>query len=199
LSLGVRYFYNPPSWEARDQVASVGTGPGYHNPVITVPYSIDDASYSFIANTLFPFMTTRRATELSRSMTNPDHGAFAPRLGIAYQLSKKTVVRTGFGVFYGFPEQVGGNILGVNPPSRLVLNNTSDGINPTIFLDQPAFGATPFNRALNNPPGDFLSIRDPYSPPEMTLMYNFSVQHEFLPGWLLEAGYTGNQGRHIYV
>jgi len=199
LSLGVRYFYNPPSWEARDQVASVGTGPGYHNPVITVPYSIDDASYNFIANTLFPFMTTRRATELSRSMTNPDHGAFAPRLGIAYQLSKKTVLRTGFGIFYGFPEQVGGNILGVNPPSRLVLNSTADQINPTIFIDKAAFGTTPFNRPLNNPPGDFLSVRNPYSPPETTLMTNFSIQHEFLSGWLLEVGYIGNRSYHLYV
>jgi Carboxypeptidase regulatory-like domain len=199
VSLGVRYFNNPPSWEARDQVASVLTGPGYHNPVIVVPKSVDDTTYNFVANTLFPFMTTRRATELNRGMVYPIHGSWAPRLGIAYQLSKKTVVRTGFGVFYGFPEQVGGNILGVNPPSRLVLNNTSDGINPTILIDKAAFGATPFNRALNNPPGDFLSIRDPYSPPEMTLMYNLSVQHEFLPGWLLEVGYTGNQGKHIYV
>jgi len=199
VSLGVRYFYNPPSWEARDQVASVLTGPGYHNPVIAVPYSIDDASYNFIANTLFPFMTTRRATELSRSMTNPDHGAFAPRLGVAYQMSKKTVLRTGFGIFYGFPEQVGGNILGVNPPSRLVLNSTADQINPTIFIDKAAFGTTPFNRALNNPPGDFLSVRNPYSPPETTLMTNLSIQHEFLPGWLLEVGYIGNRSYHLYV
>ena len=199
VSLGIRYFNNPPSWEARDQVASVLTGPGYHNPVIVVPNGVDKDTFNFVANTLFPFMPVRRAPELNRGMVYPIHGSWAPRLGIAYQLSKKTVVRTGFGVFYGFPEQVGGNILGVNPPSRLVLNNTSDGINPTIFIDKAAFGATPFNRALNNPPGDFLSIRDPYSPPEMTLMYNFSIQHEFLPGWLAEVGYTGNTGRHIYV
>lgn len=199
VSLGVRYFFNPPSWEAQDQVASVLTSAGYHNPVIVVPHSQDDATYNFIANTLFPFLPTRRATELTRGMTYPDHGAFAPRLGIAYQLSKKTVLRTGFGIFYGYPEQVGGNILGVNPPSRLVLNNTSDQINPTIFIDKAVFGATPFNRALNNPPGDFLSVRNPYSPPETTLMSNFSIQHEFLPGWLLEVGYIGNRSYHLYV
>ena len=95
VSLGIRYFYNPPSWEARDQVASVLTGPGYHNPIIVVPNSVDDTTFDFVAHTLFPFMTTRRATELNRGMVYPIHGSWAPRLGIAYQLSKKTVVRHG--------------------------------------------------------------------------------------------------------
>jgi hypothetical protein len=197
VSAGVRFFYNPPSWEARDEVASVLTGPGYSGATIIVPDGMPAATYDFMKNTLFSFIPLRRAPELNRGLVNNVHGSFAPRLGIAYQVSKKTVIRTGYGIFYGFPEQVGGNILGVNPPSRLVVNNTSDQIHPTIFLDQAAFGATPFNRTLTTP--SFLSVRDPYSPPEMTHMYNFSIQHEFLPGWLLEVGYVGNHSSHIYV
>lgn len=57
----------------------------------------------------------QRASDLSRSLVNPIHGPYAPRLGIAYQLSNKTVLRTGYGIFYGFPEQIGGNTLGANP------------------------------------------------------------------------------------
>jgi hypothetical protein len=197
VSLGLRYFYNPPSWEARDEVASVLTGPGYHNAVIVVPNGMPAATYDYMKNALFSFMTVQRASDLSRSLVNPIHGSYAPRLSLAYQISKKTVLRTGYGIFYGFPEQVGGNILGVNPPSRLVVNNTADQIHPTIFLDQPAFGTSPFNRTLTTP--SFLSVRDPYSPPEMTHMYNFSIQHEFVPGWLLEVGFVGNHSSHIYV
>jgi hypothetical protein len=197
VSMGVRYFYNPPSYEARDQVASVQVGPGYHNAIIIVPKGMDDATYNLMANNLFAFMPVQRANGLTRGLTYSLHGAFAPRLGLAYQINPKLVVRAGYGIFYGFPENVGGNILGVNPPSRLVLSSVTNGIDPTILIDKPAFGSTPFVRTLTTP--DFLSVRDPYSPPEMTNEYNFTVQYEFRPHWLLEVGYLGNHGEHIYL
>lgn len=197
VSFGIRYFRDPPSSEAQNQVASVETGPGYHNPVIIVPKGQDAATFNFIANVLFPFMTVERATGLNAGLTDPNYGDWAPRLGIAYQLSKKTVLRTGFGVFYGFQEQTA-QILGVNPPSRLVLTTTSNGINPTLLINQPTFGANPFNTALNNPPGAFLSVRNPYSPAETTLMANLSIQHEFGRGWLVEVGDISNRSYHIY-
>lgn len=197
VSMGVRYFYNPPSYEARDQVASVQVGPGYHNAIIIVPEGMDDATYNLMAKNLFAFMPVQRATGLTRGLTYSLHGAFAPRLGLAYQLNSKLVVRAGYGIFYGFPENVGGNILGVNPPSRLVLSSVTNGINPTILINQAAFGSNPFVTTLTTP--DFLSVRDPYSPPEMTNEYNLTVQYEFRPNWLLEVGYLGNHGEHIYV
>src|SRR5581483_2511957 len=36
------------------------------------------------------------------SLTKPDRNNFAPRFGIAYSLAPHTVVRAGFGVYYGF-------------------------------------------------------------------------------------------------
>lgn len=197
VSMGVRYTFNPPSYEARDQVASVQVGPGYHNAVIIVPKGMDDATFNLMANTLFSFMPVKRAPDLTRGLTYSIHGSFAPRLGLAYQLNPKLVVRSGFGIFYGFPENVGGNILGVNPPSRLVLSTVTNGINPTILINQAAFGSSPFTQTLTTP--DFLSVRDPYSPPEMTNMYNLTIQYEFRPNWLMEVGYLGNHGEHIYL
>jgi hypothetical protein len=197
VSAGVRYFYNPPSYEARDEVASVLLGPGYQGATIIVPKNMSEPVFNRMKNTLFSFMEVRRAPELNRGLVVGNHGNFAPRLGIAYQVSRKMVIRTGYGLFYGFPEQVGGNILGVNPPSRLVVTSVANGITPTIFIDKPVFGSDPFNRTLTTP--DFLSVRDPYSPPEMTHMYNFSIQNELLPNWLLEVGFQGNHSSHIYV
>ena len=197
VSMGVRYFNNPPSFEARDQVASVQVGPGYLNPTIIVPKGMDDATFDLVSNSLFSFMPVSRATDLSRGLVYGDHGFLAPRLGLAYQLSRKVVVRSGYGIFYGFAEQVGGNILGVNPPSRLVLSTTLNGTDSPIMIDQPAFGSDPFNRTLVTP--DFLSVRDPHAPPELTQMYNLSIQYQFLPNWLLEVGYLGNRATHLYV
>jgi hypothetical protein len=197
VTYGLRYFNNPPSWEARDEVASVQVGPGYKGATILVPQGMSDKTYNWVSNTLFSFMPVKRATGLSRGLVQGTNGVVAPRLGLAYQIGPKLVVRTGYGIFYGFPENVGGNILGVNPPSRLVLSTTTNGITPTLAIDQAAFGSDPFNRTLTTP--DFLSVRDPYSPPEMTQMYNLSVQYQFLRNWVMEATYLGNRGQHIYL
>ena len=196
LSLGVRYFYDPPNYEARDEVSSVLFGPGYHGARVVVPQGISDANFSEM-QTLFSFMGVERAPQLTRALVYGNHGFFAPRLGIAYQFSKKTVLRTGFGIFYGPAEQVGGNIIGVNPPSKLLVSSTTNGINPIINLTESVFGSNPFHTTLLNP--NFFSVRDPYSPPEMTDMYNLSIQHEFAANWMLEVGYLGNHGSHILI
>jgi hypothetical protein len=197
ISYGLRFAHNPPSWEARDEVASVQVGLGYRNATIIVPKGMSDQTFNWVKNTLFSFMPVARATDRARYLTNPVHGAWAPRLGIAYQFTPKIVLRTGYGLFYGFPENVGGNILGVNPPSRLVLSSATNGLTPTLFIDKAAFGSDPFNRTLTTP--DFLSVRDPYSPPEMTQMYNLSIQYQFTSNWLFEIGYLGNRAQHVYL
>src|SRR5207248_8433111 len=43
----------------------------------------------------------------SRFNGNPDRNNFAPRLGVAYRLNSKTVLRTGGGIFFGTEWGVG--------------------------------------------------------------------------------------------
>jgi len=79
----------------------------------------------------------------------------------------------------------------------LVISKSANGVDAPIIIDQPVFGTDPFNQTLVSP--DFLSVRNPYSPPEMTQMYNLTIQYEFKPNWLLEVGYQGNRATHLYV
>ncbi len=41
---------------------------------------------------------------MSNSLVHNAYLNFAPRLGLAYQLNSKTVIRAGCGIFYGFPD-----------------------------------------------------------------------------------------------
>lgn len=54
---------------------------------------------------------------------SPDLTDFAPRLGLAYQITDKLVLRTGYGIFYGGEE---------NGP----FSNPSPGFNPPFFVTQ---------------------------------------------------------------
>ncbi|MBI3477707.1 MAG: TonB-dependent receptor [Acidobacteria bacterium] len=59
----------------------------------------------------------------SRGLINSDLNNFAPRFGLAWQFAPKTVLRAGFGVFYGGQE---------NGP----YSNPSPGFNPPFFVNQ---------------------------------------------------------------
>src|SRR5206468_3637213 len=96
----------------------------------------------------------------------------------------KTVIRGGFGIFYDKPE---GNIIFGQP-----------GIVP--FLQ----AATYSNGNLSNPSAGAagvatifgMSAVDPNFKVARTGQYSLSVQRELPRGFLMEAAYVGNQGRH---
>ena len=77
---------------------------------------------------------------VGRELVHSDYNNFAPRLGLAYQATGKTVVRSGFGVFYGRDENIGvANRLANNPPFITSATFTGDQVNPAL----PAQGRFP--------------------------------------------------------
>ncbi len=65
-----------------------------------------------------------------RALVNPDRNNFGPRLGFAYTLTPKTVVRGGYGVSYiHFNRAGGGNLLPINGPQ--VINAVVNQTEPT--------------------------------------------------------------------
>ncbi|MCU1235833.1 MAG: TonB-dependent receptor, partial [Candidatus Solibacter sp.] len=59
-------------------------------------------------STAFPNVSVSRG-EVSKYLIPWDKKDFGPRIGIAYKLGKKMVVRLGYGIFYGGEENQGGN------------------------------------------------------------------------------------------
>ncbi|HZS49641.1 MAG TPA: TonB-dependent receptor [Bryobacterales bacterium] len=64
-----------------------------------------------------------------RALVNPDKNNFAPRVGFAYNPTKRVVVRGGFGVFYQAYDVVGSeSVVQLNPPQFI---DTAIGVGPT--------------------------------------------------------------------
>jgi hypothetical protein len=146
----------------------------------------------------------------SSGLIPPDLNNFAPRLGIAYQISNKLVMRAGYGLFYGGDE---------NGP----YSNPSPGFNPPFFVTQsytvpcflssanPALGANdcaipglsvlsqgfPSN-ALTDPNTPLLFAVSPNLRTPYTQQWHFGFQYE-LPGQsVLEISYAGSHGGDLY-
>jgi hypothetical protein len=119
---------------------------------------------------------------------------FSPRLGAAYHVTEKTVVRAAFGLFY-FNEQ------GVGGSSRLFIN----------YPFAPTFAVTcsstvPCLSTSTGIPAVFSSNNLPtavYQPtPNLTpnvTQYNFTVERQIIKSMVARAAYVGARGDHLNI
>jgi hypothetical protein len=92
LNLGVRYEFATPQWDAKNRISS------FDPAGVRLIQATGDGIYG-------------------KSLVNPDWNNWGPRVGFAYQLMPKTVIRSGFGISYVHFNRLGGeNLLGYNGP-----------------------------------------------------------------------------------
>lgn len=142
-----------------------------------------------------------------RGLYNVPKKNFMPRFGFAYKLTDKTVLRGGYGIFFGFLGQRRGDVIqtgfSANVPLNISLNN---GLTFVETLSNP-FEA--YRNGLPAAPGASEGIRtflgqgisffneNPLSP--YNQRWELSLQHELPGGWIGEAAYMGNRGTHIEI
>lgn len=138
--------------------------------------------------------------------------AFAPRVGIAYQLNPKTVIRSGYG--RGYDLGIFGSIFGHNVTQNLPVLGIqtmapANNFDTVFTLGQ---GPTPFN------PGTVLDTRPkgpngrPILPNGVTPFviaqnmrmptvdaWNLTIQRQLTDTITLEAAYVGNKGTHVFA
>ena len=136
---------------------------------------------------------------------NPNYKNFSPRLGLAWQLFPKTVIRAGAGIFYA-------TYVGVNAAATDFGNGGF--VSNLLFLGQsnPLPNTPPVGGSWNNPfsagiqlPSrntDFVgqAVRaDQLNRPTPYLSdWTFSIQHEVTPTMLAEVAYVGSKMTHLY-
>ncbi|HXB69948.1 MAG TPA: TonB-dependent receptor [Candidatus Acidoferrales bacterium] len=151
--------------------------------------------------------TMKKATGgslLDRSLVNPDHKDFGPRLGLAYSIDPKTVVRSGYGISYTFFNRVGSALEGINAPQALfgVLNQSfpNGGPVPATFLTtQNSFTAGIANPSSFNPVNSNVVYIPPKSPWPYIQNWFVSVQREITRNTLIEVSYNGNHSLRLPI
>lgn len=116
-----------------------------------------------------------------------DANNFAPRLGIAYRLTPKTVLRAGGGVFYtlnGAGTDLGA-IAGATPPYFITASLTSSNTVPQLIISQLFPSAASTTQGVT-------SDLDLHARTGYVFSYDFNIQHQLTPTMLIEAGYMGN-------
>jgi hypothetical protein len=190
LDYGLRWDYYSPSSEKFDRFSffdPTGANPGAAGR----PGRLAFAGDSYGANSFG-----------ARYPEEDWYGGFAPRLGAVYTLNEKTVVRSGWGIFYtqAFYPGWGGGLSQDGFENTPAFSSTLGGIQPAFFLDQ----GLPQN--FTRPPeirGDYRNgqgiLYRPVDANERAYshQWNVSVDRELGNNLSLSVAYVGSAGRRL--
>jgi hypothetical protein len=138
------------------------------------------------ALTRYPFLSQYQANyhNLPAGFVPTQWGLVQPRLGFAYQIGSKMVVRTGVGYFADRTAINRDTALGGNPPfmpQTAILNSNVSN------LASAAATVVPFTMTINSPTNLWPTAWD----------YNGTLEYQFGRGVNASAGYVGNRGIHL--
>ncbi|HYP12773.1 MAG TPA: TonB-dependent receptor, partial [Bryobacteraceae bacterium] len=128
-----------------------------------------------------------------------------PRFGFAYQMTPRTVLRGGYGIYYGFLGQRRGDVIQNGFSRTTPFQFTTNGfLSPITTIGDPVPGGQllPIVGAGFGPLtnlGDNITFFNENPKPSYMQRWQFGIQRE-LPGNLLtEISYVGNRGTRIEI
>lgn len=205
VNLGLRYDFFPTLTEVHD--AQSYFDPNLANPVTGIKGAL-------------AFTGSGSGTANTRTPANNYYKNFGPRLGLAYQLGSKTVIRASYGVMFTHGDAVGGGAtslgtLGFSSAPSFSANGSllstipltgSNGAIPTYTVASgvgsgPAYGTGYTNTSgfTGTPSG--IGYYDPYlggRAPEY-LNWTFGIQRQLTNAMTLTATYVGSEGHFLQL
>jgi hypothetical protein len=122
---------------------------------------------------------------------DPNHKSFAPRFGLAYRLTEKTVIRAGFGIYYNPNQTNSFTFLTTNPPFGNSTTCTSLPTTPTLSLSNPIGEGCNTSVSQN-------WITDNWRLPPATMnQWSFGIQRQLSRTTGLDLQYLGSHSYHL--
>ncbi len=184
LNLGVRYEFATPQWEDQNRLSN----------------------YDPVANTL---IQAKDGSIYDRTLVHPDRNNWAPRVGFAYEISPKTVIRSGYGISYIHFNRMGGeNLLGYNGPAIVNLTINQQPSQPMCTgndyrncFRQIQQG---FPQGLVDPSNfSTATTRTNYTPSDYRTSYvqswHLTIQRELANNLVFDIAYVGNRSNGLMI
>lgn len=130
---------------------------------------------------------------LNNNLRETKYLNFAPRVGIAYALDDKTVIRTGFGIFF-MQDIANAEYFDMARNIAARVDLTSTPANPVTWANSIPGGSGTVVQVP--PPFAWAAAYDHATP--YTIQYVLNIQRQLSADWAVEIGYLGSQSHHLY-
>jgi hypothetical protein len=186
LNLGLRYEWFGNPYSITGAISNLRLPPGGGLATVVIPGECVPALPSH--QCFLDGLTVNKPSTPSTLDNNNKN--FAPRIGFAYRLGDRTVVRSAYGVFFQKEFMGRSTILATNPPfvGSFTVNNTPQTFQDFSFTDPYAGlsqgGKLGFEYIPQHTPNAYLQT------------WNLAVQRALGAGINLEVAYVGNKGTH---
>ena len=173
INLGMRYEYNTTATDVKGLWRSLEFGTAVNGiptmmPNIRTPYS---------------FYT-------------PEKKNFMPRIGLAYRLSDKTVIRSGYGIYYNVHQLNNYTILNLNVPLSGSAPFTNTASNGVITNSNPITSQNPFGVLSSTSPISANTLNPDNFEPRIH-QWSFGIQRQLPLNSMLDVSYVGSKGVHV--
>ncbi len=154
----------------------------------TVAYTING-----VATELNPQQTAIVGGTPGYHFTAPNHNDWAPRLGLAYRITEKTVFRAGGGIYYNPNQTNSYTFLNVNPPyANQVTCTYSTGLTPPTLTNPFVPGICPTSATSST------VYTDPYKQPTARMnQWSAGIERQLWSGGGFELQYLGSHSYHL--
>jgi hypothetical protein len=180
LNLGMRWEYQPPFVERNNRLANFVTDPGLPGFGTIVRVQGDGVE--------------------QRSFVRRDLRDFAPRVGLAYQVTPSTVIRAGYGIFYDTNVQTPFSDLPVSNPPFYVQSDFPTANQSAVSSLTVRSGFPPSALQSSSLAGLALFSAWPYAMPiGITNQWNINIQRTLPGNTVLSAAYIGSHSAHRHL
>ena len=185
ISYGLRWDYNPPISEVNGKMSSFE------------PNVVNTAAGGLLGGLAYAGQSGLPGKFFATSWKK----GFGPRLGFAYQLDKKTVIRTAAGFYYSESLEDQSTTAVFSGYGASPSFSSPDGYTPLYYLNTGTFPQNftrpgTLNAAFQN--GQSISYISPNaSRMPQTINYTFSIQRQIGTSTSIEAVYLGNRSSHL--
>lgn len=178
LNLGLRYEFGTPYFEKNNR----------------------QSNYDPVTNSI---ILAKEGSIYDRALVDPDYNNFGPRLGFAWNIFNKTVIRGGYGIGYTYLNRLGSaNILGTNFPiitRAAVAQGAPDPVLNPLCVGN-TYAANCFRTTQQGYPTSGLpnnvTLYVPRDTPTTSIQnWQLSFQQELFGNMVLDVAYVGNKAK----
>ena len=191
LNAGLRYDLDIPRTERYNRMETFNTA-------IPSPLAAETGLTGLTGGTVFAGVDGN-----SRRQFQPQWLNFGPRLGLAFQLNNKTVVRSAFGIFFGPSMRAAAGTVGNEGFSAsTTYTGSPNGLTPSVYLSNPFPGG--LNLPVGSSQGLLTGIGSSFensitgdNKVGYTEIWNLDVQRQLPGDMLLDVAYVGTHSVNV--